>query len=81
MDSGLLRASSGLYTQTKSRRISRLSAEAVGGGVVAVDVFEAPGDRLLVSEVNHTPEFRNSVEPTGVDIAGKIVDYLTEVAA
>jgi [lysine-biosynthesis-protein LysW]--L-2-aminoadipate ligase len=62
-------------------RISRLSAEAVGGGVVAVDVFEAPDDRLLVSEVNHTPEFRNSVEPTGVDIPGKIVDYLVEVAA
>ena len=61
-------------------RTSCLSAAAVGGGVVAVDVFEAPDGRLLVSEVNHTPEFRNSVDPTGVDIPGKIVDYLVEVA-
>ena len=56
-------------------RISRASAEAVGGGVVAVDILETPEGRLLVSEVNHTPEFRNSIAPTGVDIAGRIVDY------
>jgi hypothetical protein len=28
-----------------------------------------------VSEVNHTAEFRNSIAPTGVDIASRIVDY------
>jgi [lysine-biosynthesis-protein LysW]--L-2-aminoadipate ligase len=55
--------------------ISRGAAEAVGGGVVAVDILEAPDGRLLVSEVNHTAEFRNSIAPTGVDIAGRIVDY------
>jgi len=58
--------------------ISRAAAEAVGGGVVAVDILEAPDGRLLVSEVNHTPEFRNSIAPTGVDIAGRIVDYVLE---
>jgi [lysine-biosynthesis-protein LysW]--L-2-aminoadipate ligase len=61
--------------------ISRAAAEAVGGGVVAVDILETPEGRLLVSEVNHTPEFRNSIAPTGVDIAGRIVDYALEVAA
>ncbi len=61
--------------------ISRAAAEAVGGGVVAIDILEAPDGRLLVSEVNHTPEFRNSIAPTGVDIAGRIVDYALEVAA
>ena len=61
-------------------RISRTSASVVGGGAVAVDIFEAPDGRLLVSEVNHTPEFRNSIEPTGVDIAGKIIDHVVEVA-
>ncbi len=61
-------------------RISRAAAEAVGGGVVAVDILEAPDGRLLVSEVNHTPEFRNSVAPTGVDIPGRIADYVLEVA-
>jgi [lysine-biosynthesis-protein LysW]--L-2-aminoadipate ligase len=55
--------------------ISRGAAEAVGGGVVAVDILEAPDGRLLVSEVNHTAEFRNSIAPTGVDIASRIVDY------
>ena len=53
----------------------------MGGGVVAIDIFEAPDSRLLVSEVNHTPEFRNSIAPTGVDISGKIIDYVLEVAA
>ncbi|NPV09872.1 MAG: lysine biosynthesis protein LysX [Anaerolineae bacterium] len=55
------------------------AARAVGGGVVAVDVFEA-GDRgYLVNEVNHTMEFRNSIAPTGVDIPGRIVDYVVAV--
>jgi [lysine-biosynthesis-protein LysW]--L-2-aminoadipate ligase len=62
-------------------RISRAAAQAVGGGVVAIDIFEAPDGRLLVSEVNHTPEFRNSIAPTRVDIPGKIIDYVLEVAA
>jgi len=61
-------------------RLSRAAAEAVGGGVVAIDILEAPDGRLLVSEVNHTPEFRNSIAPTGVDIAGRIADYVLEVA-
>lgn len=62
-------------------RISRAAAQAVGGGAIAIDIFEAPDGRLLVSEVNHTPEFRNSIAPTGVDIPGKIIDYVLEVAA
>jgi len=61
-------------------QISSVAAEAVGGGVVAVDLVETADGRLLVLEVNHTPEFRNSIEPTGVDIAGLIVDYAVEVA-
>ena len=61
-------------------RISRASAQAVGGGVVAIDIFEAPDGRLLVSEVNHTPEFRHSIAPTGVDIPGKIIDHVLEDA-
>ena len=56
------------------------AAQAVGGGVVAVDVFEDDGRGLLVNEVNHTMEFRNSIAPTGVDIPGRIVDYALTVA-
>jgi len=33
-----------------------------------------------VNEVNHTPEFHGAREATDVDIAGRIVDYLLQVA-
>jgi [lysine-biosynthesis-protein LysW]--L-2-aminoadipate ligase len=58
--------------------LSRAAAKAVGGGVVAVDLFESERG-LLVNEVNYTMEFRNSIDTTGVDIPGKIVDYTLEV--
>jgi [lysine-biosynthesis-protein LysW]---L-2-aminoadipate ligase len=59
-------------------RLSRAAAAAVGGGVVAIDLFES--DRgLLVNEVNYTMEFRNSIDTTGVDIPAKIVDYVMAV--
>jgi [lysine-biosynthesis-protein LysW]--L-2-aminoadipate ligase len=60
--------------------LSLAAARAVGGGVVAVDLLETPDGRLLVNEVNHTMEFRNSIDTTGVDIPGRIVDYVLEVA-
>ncbi len=56
------------------------AAYAVGGGVVAIDVLEAPDGRLLVNEVNYTMEFRNSIAPTGVDIPARIIDFTLEVA-
>lgn len=60
--------------------LSRAAARAVGGGFVAVDIMEDADGRLLVGEVNHTPEFRNSIEPTGVNIPAKVIDYVLEVA-
>ena len=47
--------------------ISVRAAKAVGGGVVAIDLFETP-DGLMVNEVNYTMEFRNSIDTTGVNI-------------
>ena len=55
------------------------AAHAVGGGVVAIDVLEAPDGRLLVNEVNYTMEFRNSIDTTGVNIPARIVDYTLAV--
>jgi len=55
------------------------AAKAVGGGVVAIDVLEAPEGRL-VNEVNYTMEFRNSIDATGVNIPGRVVDYALGVA-
>lgn len=60
--------------------LSRAAAGAVGGGMVAIDLLEDPDGDLLVSEVNHTPEFRNSIDTTGVDIPGRIIDHIVEVA-
>ncbi len=56
------------------------AADAVGGGVLGVDVMESKDDGLEICEVNYTMEFRNSIEPTGVDIPGKIMDYVVEEA-
>ncbi|NOZ05710.1 MAG: lysine biosynthesis protein LysX [Chloroflexi bacterium] len=61
-------------------RICVDAANAVGGGVLAVDVFEDPGHGYSVNEVNYTMEFRNSIAPTGVDIPDRIVDYVLQVA-
>ena len=59
--------------------VSLRAAAAVGGGLLAVDLLE-DGERLLVSEVNHTMEFRNSEDVTGVDIAARIVDHTLAAA-
>jgi len=61
--------------------LSRAAAKAVGGGFVAIDLFETSDGRLMVNEVNHTPEFRNSIDTTGVDIPAKVIDHLLEIAA
>ncbi len=47
--------------------LSLRAARAVGGGVLAVDLFETVNG-LQVNEVNDTMEFKNSVGVTGVDI-------------
>lgn len=54
--------------------LSLAAADAVGGGLLAVDLFETP-DGLIVNEVNYTMEFRNSIKPTGVNIPAKMVDF------
>jgi [lysine-biosynthesis-protein LysW]--L-2-aminoadipate ligase len=59
--------------------LSVQASRAVGGGVLAVDLLETQDGRLLVNEVNYTMEFRNSIETTGVDIPGRIVDYVLDV--
>jgi [lysine-biosynthesis-protein LysW]--L-2-aminoadipate ligase len=56
------------------------AAQAVGGGVVAIDVLESEDRGLLINEVNYTMEFRNSITPTGVNIPGRIIDYTLAAA-
>ena len=60
------------------------AARAVGGGehsLLAIDLLEDPVRGLLVCEVNSTMEFRNSIDTTGVDIPGCIVDHVLQIAS
>ncbi|MBN1301220.1 MAG: lysine biosynthesis protein LysX [Melioribacteraceae bacterium] len=61
-------------------KISVEAAQAVGGGVLALDVFESD-EGLLINEVNYTMEFKNSIATTGVNIPGHIVDYVLKVGS
>ncbi|MFC2031693.1 lysine biosynthesis protein LysX [Chloroflexota bacterium] len=60
--------------------LSLAAAEAVGGGVLAIDLLEGAEGQLLINEVNHTPEFHGAAQATNADIAGRIVDYLLGIA-
>ncbi len=62
------------------RAICMDASHAIGGGVLAMDLMETPDGSLTVHEVNHGMEFKNSVEPTGVDIPGHVVEHVMEVA-
>ena len=55
------------------------AAKAIGDGVYGVDMMESENG-LVVHEVNHTVEFRNSVPVTGVDIPEKILEYVISKA-
>lgn len=71
---------SGCPVSNEIADVSLAAAKAVGGGILAVDLFESP-DGLLVNEVNYTMEFRNSIHTTGVNIPQKMAAYLVEVMA
>ena len=65
--------------------LSQAAARAVAAGaprpgIVAVDLLETAEGRLLVNEVNHTPEFHGAAQVVDVDVAGSIVDYVLQVA-
>lgn len=54
--------------------LSIKAAEAVGGGAFGVDLMESDSG-LLVHEVNHTTEFKNTVRVTKVDIPRLLLEY------
>ncbi|MEM0383683.1 MAG: lysine biosynthesis protein LysX [Candidatus Caldarchaeum sp.] len=49
------------------------AGDAMGGGVLGVDIMESPVKGMLVNEVNGVVEFRNTVLATGYDLAAKIL--------
>jgi [lysine-biosynthesis-protein LysW]---L-2-aminoadipate ligase len=56
------------------------AAQAVGGGVLAVDLIEHPQRGYLVNEINHTMEFHTVQPLSGIDIGDRIVEYVVQVA-
>ena len=67
------------YPNDNLNEIAVRAAQAVGGGIVAVDIFEGE-DQYWVNEVNYTMEFRNSITTTGVNIPAMIIDYVVRAA-
>jgi [lysine-biosynthesis-protein LysW]--L-2-aminoadipate ligase len=59
--------------------LSLAAAQAVGGGILAVDLLETEDGHLLVNEVNHTPEFHGAAQAVDVDIAGRMADYVLQM--
>lgn len=61
--------------------ICEAAARAVSGGaggLLAIDLLEDAERGLLVCEVNHTMEFRNSITTTGVNIPELMARYVLE---
>ncbi|MEM1072070.1 MAG: lysine biosynthesis protein LysX [Planctomycetota bacterium] len=70
----------GLDLTAELRDVSAAAANAVGGDVVAVDLLECPRRGLLVNELNHSIEFRNSIDTTGVDIPRRLAEHAVSIA-
>ncbi len=59
--------------------ISVRAAHAVGGGAFGVDLMETESG-LMVHEVNHTTEFKNTVQATHIDIPKLLIEYALQQA-
>lgn len=73
----------GLQISPDMADLCKRTARAVAGsegGLLAIDLLERRDGSLLVSEVNHTMEFRNSIDSTGVDIPGRMAEYVMGIA-
>lgn len=71
---------SGFQITDEAARLSSAAVQATGADIAAVDLLECPTHGLLVNEVNHSMEFRNSIAASGVDIPGRIADHLASLA-
>lgn len=56
-------------------QMARQSAEAVGGGLLGVDLLPCRDGRLLVLEVNAVPGWRGLAKTLDVDVAAQVIAY------
>ena len=59
-------------------QIAIAAANAVGADFAGVDVLFGADGRPLVCEVNSNPHFKSTLDCTGVDLSGYILDYIQE---
>ncbi|MFP4625439.1 MAG: lysine biosynthesis protein LysX [Natronomonas sp.] len=67
----------------KMRDLAARASDAVGGGLLGVDLMEVGGaesGEFTVHEVNHTVEFKALNEVTDVDVPAAVVDWLESKA-
>ncbi len=55
------------------------ASDAVGGGLLGVDLMETEDGGYTVHEVNHTVEFKSLNDATAVDVPATVVDWLESV--
>ncbi|MFC4359824.1 lysine biosynthesis protein LysX [Halobium salinum] len=63
----------------EAKELVEKASDAVGGGLLGVDLMEVGGDdsgSYTVHEVNHTVEFKALNEVVDVDVPGAVVDWL-----
>ncbi|WP_227134277.1 lysine biosynthesis protein LysX [Halorubellus salinus] len=64
----------------EAKELVEMASDAVGGGLLGVDLMETDGDQTdwnyTVHEVNHTVEFKALNEAVDVDVPAKVVDWL-----
>lgn len=70
----------GFEITDEMRDICVRSVEAVGADIAAVDILECPERGILVNELNHSMEFRNSITTTGVDIPASVARHAIAIA-
>jgi len=62
-------------------RLVDAASDAVGGGLLGVDLMETGDGGYTVHEVNHTVEFKALDSSSEIDVPGKIVDWLERTTA
>jgi [lysine-biosynthesis-protein LysW]--L-2-aminoadipate ligase len=70
----------GLEVSDQLADLSQRAVAAVGADIAAVDLLECPRQGLLVNEINHSMEFRNSTTTTGVEIHRIVAQHTLDIA-
>ena len=91
-DHWLTNAAKGAATEAfeldaEAEALVKAASDAVGGGLLGVDLMEVGGDgtnddaNYTVHEVNHTVEFKSLNEAVETDVPAKLVDWLESKVA